>query len=246
MILSDFLKALAQLSDPRFRRVLFLGLGLTVALLMGVTLVFIALIGWLVPEGMVLPLIGEVHWLGELLSFATVGLMIFLSTFLMVPVASAFTGLFLDDVAQAVEDRHYPNLPPVPRIGWYEIFRDSVNFFGVLIAVNLVALALYFFVGPFTPVLFWAVNGLLLGREYFQMVAMRRLGRKGATALRNQYWLRIWLAGTLMAIPLSVPIVNLLVPVLGAATFTHQFHRLRARSSGSADPDRGWKSPPTG
>ena len=34
--------------------------------------------------------------------------MIGLSVFLMVPVASAFTGFFLEDVAEAVEDRHYP------------------------------------------------------------------------------------------------------------------------------------------
>jgi uncharacterized protein involved in cysteine biosynthesis len=31
-----------------------------------------------------------------------------------------------------------------------------------------------------------------------------------------------------MAAPLSLPLVNLLIPVLGAATFTHLFHRMRA------------------
>jgi hypothetical protein len=31
-----------------------------------------------------------------------------------------------------------------------------------------------------------------------------------------------------MAAPLSIPVVNLLVPVLGVATFTHIFHRLAA------------------
>ena len=39
-----------------------------------------------------------------------------------------------------------------------------------------------------------------------------------------------WLAGTLMAAPLSIPLVNLLVPVLGVATFTHLFHRLAERA----------------
>ena len=29
-----------------------------------------------------------------------------------------------------------------------------------------------------------------------------------------------------MAIPLTIPVVNLVVPILGAATFTHLFHRL--------------------
>ena len=74
--------------------------------------------------------------------------------------------------------------------------------------------------------LFWGLNGFLLGREYFTLVAMRRLGPAGAKALRSRHAGRVWLAGTLMAIPLSIPLVNLLVPVLGAASFTHLFHRL--------------------
>lgn len=226
----DFLKALAQLTDRRFRRVLWLGLGLTVILLFAMTALFVGLAQWLSPDTVALPGFGDITWVGDFFSFAAVFVMLFLSAFLMVPVASAFTGLFLDDVAQAVEDRHYAQLPPARRIGVYETLKDSLNFFGVLVAVNALALLLYFPLGPVAPVMFWAVNGYLLGREYFQMVAMRRLGRKGANALRRRYRLRVWLAGTLMAVPLSVPLVNLLMPVLGAATFTHQFHRLNAKA----------------
>jgi CysZ protein len=87
--------------------------------------------------------------------------------------------------------------------------------------VNLLALVLYGFVGPFAPLMFWAVNGWLLGREYFQMAATRRLGRDGARALYRAERGRVWRAGMLMAAPLSLPFVNLLIPVLGAATFTH-------------------------
>jgi len=104
--------------------------------------------------------------------------------------------------------------------------RQSVNFLGLVIAVNVGALFLYPFAGPLIPVLFWAVNGFLLGREYFTMVALRRLPPAEAAALRSRYSGTIWLAGTLMAAPLSVPIVNLVIPVLGAATFTHLFHRM--------------------
>ena len=230
MIVGDFLKALAQFSDRRFRRVLWLGLGLTLLLLFAMTVLFIGLVQWVFPETLSLPVIGEISWVGDAFSFAVVAAMMVLSVFLMVPVASAFTGFFLEDVAQAVEDRHYPGLPPVPRLGFYEVLKDSVNFFGVLVAVNALALLLYFPLGPLAPVMFWVVNGFLLGREYFQMVAMRRLGRQGATALRRRYWGRVWLAGTLLAVPLSVPLVNLLIPILGAATFTHQFHRLNAKA----------------
>ncbi len=79
---------------------------------------------------------------------------------------------------------------------------------------------------PLAPFVFWLVNGYLLGREYFALVATRRLPPEAAAALgRRQFW-RLWLAGTAMVIPMSVPLLNLLVPVIGVAVFTHQFHRV--------------------
>lgn len=228
MILNDFFRALGQLTDPRFRRVLLGGLALTLALLIGVYALFLGAIQMFTPDTIDIPFIGPVGGLGTLLSWGSAVLMIGLSVFLMVPVASAFTGLFLEDVAQAVEDRHYPALPPAPRLPLGQTLIDSANFFGVLVALNLAALLLYFFAGPFIPVVFWALNGYLLGREYFTVVAMRRLGRKEAKALRRRHGGKIWLAGTLMAAPLSIPVLNLVIPILGAATFTHLFHRLVA------------------
>lgn len=226
MILGDFLRAVGQLGDSRFRRVLWLGVALSLVLLIAVYAAFLWLIQSFVPDAVEIPFIGPVGGLDTLLSWGSAVLMIGLSVFLMVPVASAFSGLFLEDVAQAVEDRHYPQLPPVPRLKLSDSLIDAFNFFALLIAVNMLALILYAFAGPFIPIVFWAVNGLLLGREYFTLVAMRRLGRPGAKALRSRYWGQIWVAGTLMAAPLSIPVVNLLIPVLGVATFTHLFHRL--------------------
>lgn len=226
MIFSDFAKAVAQLTDRRFRRVLWLGLVLTFALLIGIYALFLWFIQTFAPDSMALPVIGDVEWVGALLSVGSLLVMVALSVFLMVPVASAFSGLFLEDVAQAVEDRHYPTLPPVPRQSFGQTVIDTVNFFGLLVAVNLVAVLAYGFAGPAAPLVFWALNGFLLGREYFQLAAMRRLGRAGAKALRRHHPFQIWFAGILMAVPLSIPLVNFLVPVLGAATFTHLFHRL--------------------
>jgi len=226
MILTAFLKTLGQIGDRAFRRVLLLGIGLSVLLLAAIYAVIFFLIGWLVPDTLTLPWIGEIHWVDNILSGASFLLMIVMSVFLMVPVASAFTGIFLDDVAEAVEARHYPDLPPATPIPLLDQIRDSLGFLGVVLGVNLVALVLYFFVGPVAPFLFWAVNGFLLGREYFQMAAMRRLGRQGARDLRRRHGATIFLAGLLMAVPLSLPLVNLVIPILGAAVFTHLVNRL--------------------
>ncbi|MEM5467582.1 EI24 domain-containing protein [Celeribacter marinus] len=225
---SDFAKALAQLSDPRFRGVVGKGIGLTLILLIAIYIAFVWVAGLFLPDTITLPWLGEIG-LGLVLSIGSFFVMIGLSAFLMVPVASAFTGIFLDDVAEAVEDRHYPDLPNAPRQNVSDTIMDSLGFLGIMIGANAIALVLYLVFNVAAPLIFWALNGFLLGREYFQMAAMRRLGRAGAKAARKHHVGEIWIAGALMAIPLSIPLVNLLIPVLGAATFTHMFMRLEGR-----------------
>lgn len=226
MIFDAFFKTLAQTGDPRFRKVLMLGVGLTLALLMGTYVLFFFGVQWMVGPQVTLPILGEVTWLDDILSIGSIFLMMVLSVFLMIPVASAITSLFLDEVAQAVEDRHYPHLPKATEQSFLEGLRDTVSFLGVLVIANLLALALYFMFPPVAMFIFWGLNGFFLGREYFTLAAARRIGLPEARKMRRQHIGTIWLAGTLMAMPLSVPVLNLVIPILGAATFTHLFHGL--------------------
>ncbi|MES2144046.1 MAG: EI24 domain-containing protein [Pseudomonadota bacterium] len=230
-MLGDFLKALSQMGDRRFWGVIAKGVGLAALLLAAIYAAFVTVLPYLVPDTITLPWIGTFSGVDALLGWASLGLMILLSIVLMVPVAAAFAGVFADDVADAVEARHYAYLSPAPQPSLGDSLVSSVNFLGLVIAVNAVALVVYLFSGPLAPLVFWAVNGYLLGREYFLSIATRRLGKDVARALRKRYSGRIWLAGALMAAPLSIPFVNLLIPVLGAATFTHMFHRLARLSA---------------
>jgi uncharacterized protein involved in cysteine biosynthesis len=224
VIFSAFAAALSQMTDPRFRRVLAQGVGLTLLLLFGLYAFAFWGIAWLVPDAITLPWIGEVGLSDTLLSWGSLLLMFVLSVFLMIPVASAFTGIFLDEVADAVEARHYPALGPAPSVGLADNIRESLTFLAVILIANLAALVLYF--TPLAPIVFYGLNGFLLGREYYRMIAVRRMGRREAGQSFRRNLLTIWVAGALMAVPLSVPILNLLVPIMGAATFTHIFHRL--------------------
>ena len=181
---------------------------------------------WITPEEIWLPILGEVRWIDDLVSWGAAFLLMFLSTFLMIPVASAITSMFLDEVADAVEAKHYLDLPRTNGVPIGDAIRDTINFLGVLLAANLLAIVLYVMFPPAAPFIFWGMNGFLLGREYFTMVAIRWVGRKTAKALRRQYAGTIWIAGTLMAVPLSIPLLNLIIPILGAATFTHLYHGL--------------------
>lgn len=214
------------MGDRRFLAVVLKAVALTVLLLAGVSW----LAGWaatLLPTDLGdWPLVGQVT-LPELgLQGLAVGTVLVASIFLMIPVAAIFVGFFLDDVAGAVEARHYPALPPARSAGLIANLMNALRFAGVVIGANLLALVLYIVSGPLAPLVFYAVNGYLLGREYFELVAARHMSFPDAIALRRRHWLRAWAAGILMAIPLTVPVMNLLVPVLGVASVTHQFHRL--------------------
>jgi CysZ protein len=234
MIRAAFGKAVAQMGDARFLRVLALGIALTIGLLIGVYAGFLWLLGTFAPDTITLPWIGPVGGIDTALGIGAALVMIVASVFLMVPVASAFSGIFLDSVADAVEARHYPALPPADVLPLSDTLISSFNFFFLLVFLNICGLILFIWTGPLAPLLFWAMNGYLLGREYFTLAAERRIGRAAAQALRKRHGGTVWLAGILMAAPLSVPVINLLIPVLGAATFTHLFHMLSGTGHGSS------------
>lgn len=231
LIISSFFKALGQLGDKRLSRVLWLGIALALVLLALAAAGVQALLVWWAGDTITLPLLGEVRWIGTLAGWSGPVAMILLSVVLMVPVASAMSSLFLDRVADAVESRHYPQAGAARPIPWGEALRDAIGFLGVMLLANAVALVLYLLLAPLALFIFWGVNGFLLGREYFTLAAMRHMGRDAAYALRRKHAGLIWMAGFVMAVPLSIPLVNLAIPVIGAATFTHIYHGLGLRRS---------------
>ena len=225
----DIARALAQLRYPKFFGVVIWSVLITLAALVAIVWISALGLGWVLPETVTLPFFGPVEFVTSIASWAFVGLMSVLSVFLMVPLASVVVGFFLETVVDTVEARSYPGLPQVTPMPIREALIEAVRFLGLMIVVNLIALVIYLVANVLAPVVFYAVNGFLLGREYFQLVAARRLGRQGADALRKRHRWTIWATGALMAVPLTVPVVNLFVPVLGVAAFTHQFHRLNGR-----------------
>ncbi|WP_349295757.1 EI24 domain-containing protein (plasmid) [Thioclava sp. 'Guangxiensis'] len=227
MIFSSIARAIEDVFRPGALKILALGVGLSVGLLLLVTVLFTWGVGAITPDDFTLPFTQyHIGFVDDIASLATIGLMMVLSIFLMIPVASAFTGLFLEDVAAMVEGEHYPDLPQIRTFTLAETIAESLRFLGVVIVANLIAFTVYFFILPVAPLLFFGLNGYLLGREYFQMAAQRRIQKEQVQALYYKHRWMIWTTGALMAVVLTIPVVNLVVPVLGAATFTHLYHRL--------------------
>ncbi|MEF9603932.1 EI24 domain-containing protein, partial [Paracoccus sp. PXZ] len=174
-----------------------------------------------------LPWIGTVP-LAPTLSWSSLLLFPLMSIFLMAPVAAGFSGLFAERVSEAVERTHYPAAQGLPVDFWNGLW-ESLAVMGAVILVTLVTLVLTPFLGPLASLLFYGGNGWLLGREFFQMAARRHLHEPQATALRRSLTAQATALGVLIALLLTVPVLNVVVPVLAAAGFTHLYHLSSSR-----------------
>lgn len=210
-------RAIQQLLDPA----LFIVLVISVA---GAGLVLLACwfgIGALLADVTMF----QAHWLDWLARVAT-GVTAFLVTLaLFGAIAAVIASLFIGQVARAVERRWYPGLPPERRQSAGEQLSVSLSFLVATIGVNLLALPLYLLWGP-NVLIFLAINGYLLGREYFELVALRRIDRRTVLRLRRTYPFRVFLAGMAIAALSFLPLANLLTPVLATAFMLHIFQAL--------------------
>lgn len=215
---SVFGKGISQLSDRRTRKVLWL----SIAAAMAVIAVLWAVIGALLTATALF----EIGWLEtavDLLGGLATGV---LTWFLFPGVISAVIGLFLEDIAAAVEARHYPDLPEAQGLPAVKAALVGVGYLGAFILLNFLALFFLIF-PPVFPFVFYGVNGYLLSREYFELVALRRIGPVEARALRKAHRGRLFVAGVIIALLLTVPVVNLLAPVVATAAMVHLFEDFR-------------------
>jgi CysZ protein len=223
MILDAARLSLANLFAPETRAVFWKTLGLTILVLIGVWFglreLFVLYVWPWFPD--FFPAMPDwTAWFSFLAAiFAGIGLALALAL-LIAPVTALIAGLFLDDVAEVVEKRDYPNDPPGKAMPLGEAIASSIKFLGVVIVGNIVALLLLFIPGV-NLVAFFLVNGYLLGREFFEFAAMRFRPPVEARAFRSKHSSTVFMAGLLIACFLAIPIVNLLTPLFAAGLMVH-------------------------
>jgi uncharacterized protein involved in cysteine biosynthesis len=236
---SDLMKALRQLGDPASQRIVVKALVATlicfivlwIPAFLGFSWLGDSLAGWAASGG------AGGFWQGiiEFLVSATAVAAIVFVSFILFPAAVALALSFLlDDICEAVEARYYPDLPPARGQPMAEMLGDAARLLLVTVGVNILLLPLYLlflFLPPFNLFLFYGVNGYLLGREYFEVAAVRRLESKQARALRQSNRWRVFGAGVIVAILLTIPLVNLVMPVVATALMVHVFEGLRRKSA---------------
>lgn len=232
-------RAFSQSFDPAFRRVFNRSL-----LFSAVTFVVVWLASWFALDWAGAELVawtrswvGEGFWVGALewlVDIAAIGAIAVASFFLFPAVMASIMALLLDDIAQAVERRYYPDLPPGRSQPVGEVILGNLGFIAVTLILNLLVLPLYLvliWIPPLNLVLFYLLNGYLLGREYFEMVAVRRLDLAATKRLRRDFRGRVILAGAVITFLLTIPLVNLVTPIIATAFMLHTFEELRRRAA---------------
>ena len=234
MILDAARLSLANLFAPETRSVFWKVLGLTILALVALWFAVREVFIWLALPWIDTLMPGTPVWAGWLTFvlgiFASLGLALVLAL-LLAPVTALIAGFFLDDVADVIEKRDYPNEPPGRPLPLGEAIAGSLKFLGVVILGNLLSLVLLLVPGV-NLVAFFLVNGYLLGREFFEFAAMRYRAPAEARLFREKHRSTVFLAGLLLAGFLAVPFVNLLTPLFAAGLMVHLHKRLSAKDPG--------------
>jgi uncharacterized protein involved in cysteine biosynthesis len=153
--------------------------------------------------------------------------------------------VFMERIADIVEHRHYPQLGPARGIPIWTGIWTGVVFLVAVIVLNLVMLPFYIiaiFVAGLGAVLFYAINGWLAGRMYYEQVALRRLSPAEVKAWRKANTWPLWLTGIVTVFLGTIPGLNLIVPVLGTAAMVHVAQTLKPPGA----PGLPFRSPSAG
>jgi len=231
-MLDAVFKALGQMFSQPFRTVLLKSVGLAIAFLALVVIVLFRLLEWLSDAGMdwfeamMGPAThGPLAVLGWIVAIA-LGFGLFAGAVLLMPAVTALTAsFFADEIAELVERSHYPADPPGNALPLWLATVEGAKTALLAIAVYLCVLP-FFLVAGAGAVVFFTATAWLLGREYFQLAAMRFRPVAEAKALRRRHQATIFTAGLFIAGFVSIPILNLATPLFGVALMVHMHKRL--------------------
>ena len=216
-----FLFSFSQLPDPKFRRVIIKAILLSVFVF-----VFLAIIVWFI--------LSETNfftfWLFESFADMLGGFTAIVIAWLLFPtLASFFITLFLEDIVEAVESRHYPSILSEKINNSSATVIISLRFTTIALFLNILAIPFYFFTIWFPPLgifVFYCLNGYLLGREYFELVALRHIKMEDIPSIRQSNRWQLFLFGSVTTFLFTIPIINFLAPILGVTGMTHFFRKL--------------------
>jgi CysZ protein len=228
-------KALSQILSPPMRSILWRSIGMALVLIVVLAIGLQRLLSWLASsgEGWAETMLGPsfhapLNVLAWMVSVAAGLGVVFGAVLLMPAITSLVASVFVDEVAEHVESEHYPAERPGMALPLGVAMTEGLKTALLTIVVYLIALPFVFFAGA-GFVAFFIATAWLLGREYFELAAMRFRPPAEAKAMRKDNAAVVFIAGMIIAAFVSIPIVNLATPLFGMAFMVHMHKRLSGR-----------------
>jgi CysZ protein len=225
-------RALAQMFTAPMRSILWKSIGFGLVLIVVFGILLQRLLVWLAGNGELWAqgTLGSgsqtpLHVLFWIVSIAASVGVIVGSVFLMPAVSSFVASFFVDDIAAEVEREYYPSDPPGDAVELQRAVIEGLKTAALAIIVYLLALPFLLFAG-LGALIFFLAAAYLLSREYFELAAMRFRPAAEAKAMRRAHRGTVFAAGLLIALFVSIPIVNLATPLFGMALMVHLHKRL--------------------
>lgn len=210
-------KSIDQLLSAKFRSVLLKSLVLTIGM-------FVIL--WLSMQAALSHFLTLSYGWMETVIAIIAGMGLFAGMFfLLLPITSLVATFFIDEIAEAVEEKYYPDDPAGREMPVIQGLVIAVKYTVVVVGVNILVLLVAFIPG-INVMAFYGGNGYLLGREYFELCGLRHLPHAEVVALRNANRTRVWLSGILIAVVATIPFINLFTPLFATAFMVHTFKAL--------------------
>ena len=225
-------KALAQIFVPPLRYVLLKAVGLAIILIVMIGILLYRLLSawaetganWAEQTAGMAPhaVWSALAWLLSIMA----GLGIITGALFLMPAVSAFVGsFFVDEVGETVEREHYPSEPVGRALPFFLALAQCLKVAALALLVYLLTLPFFLLAGLGVIMLFLA-NSYLLGREYFELAAMRFRPPDEAKAMRKANAAYLFVAGMVIAAFVSIPIVNFATPVFAMAFMVHMHKKL--------------------
>lgn len=237
-------KALSQILSPPMRAILWKSVGLALVLIVVVAVLLQRLLSWLAGSGELWAetMLGPnfhtpLNILAWFVSIAAGLGIIAGAVFLMPAITSLVASVFVDDVADVVEREHYPAERPGVALPIGRALIEGSKTALLTILVYLLALPFVFVAGA-GVIAFFIATAWLLGREYFELAAMRFRTPEEAKLMRKQNATTVFTAGLFIAAFVSIPIINLATPLFGMAFMVHMHKRLSGPRPELIEPGR--------
>ena len=242
-------KALSQILSPPMRSILWRSIGLALVLVTVLAIGLQRLLSWFAShgEGWAEAMLGPtfhtpLNLLAWVVSIAA-GLGVVLGgIFLMPAITSLVASFFVDEVADHVEREHYPAERPGVALPLGLAFSEGIRTSLLTILVYLIALPFVLIAGA-GFLAFFIATAWLLGKQYFELAAMRFRSPADARLMRKENAAAIFTAGLLIAAFVSIPIVNLATPLFGMAFMVHMHKRLSGPDAALVEPSRRTRIP---